>query len=131
MFPAGLPGVALLLLRITIAGLLIVSTLSNESAGSVAPWKTISLGVTCLLLCLGAITPVASIVSIAIEATAWPGADGLQSTNLALNMLVFLTMFVLGPGAYSLDSRMFGRRLILPDSKLDETAQSAKRASER
>jgi hypothetical protein len=39
-------------------------------------------------------------------------------------------MFVLGPGAYSLDSKMFGRRLILPNSKLEETAQPAKRANE-
>jgi hypothetical protein len=130
MFPAGLPGVALLLLRLTIAGLLIVSTMSNDSAESVASWKAIAVGITCILICLGALTPLASVISIAVEATCLPGADGLKSANLALNMFVSLSMFVLGPGAYSLDSRMFGRRLILPNSKLEETAQPAKRANE-
>ena len=84
-----------------------------------------------MLLCLGALTPMASVISIAIEATCWSGADGLKLADLVLNMLVSLTMFVLGPGAYSLDSKMFGRRLILPNTKLDDTGQPAKRANER
>jgi hypothetical protein len=117
MFPVGLPGVALLLLRITIAGLMLVSALSNELAGSIASWKAISLGMTCILLCLGAITPLASVLSIVIEAASWPSVGGLSAANLALNMLVSAALFVLGPGAYSLDSKMFGRRLILPNSK--------------
>jgi hypothetical protein len=117
MFPAGLPGVALLLLRTTIAGLLLVSTLSSEAPGNVALWKTIVLGLTCVLLFLGALTPLASVLSIVIEAMSWPGWDGLRSANLALHMLVSLALFILGPGAYSLDSKMFGRRLILPASK--------------
>ena len=117
MFPAGLPGIALLLLRITIAGLLLVSSLSNESAGNVTAWKAISLGVTCVLLCLGAFTPVASVLSIAVEAMYLPGLDGFRSADLVLHLLVSLALFILGPGAYSLDSKMFGRRLILPNSK--------------
>ena len=130
MFPAGLPGVALFLLRTTIAGLLIVSTLSNTPAESITAWKAISLCITCILLCLGAITPLASILSIVIEATSWPVVDGLQAADLTLNMLVSAAMFVLGPGAYSLDSKMFGRRLILPNSKLDEASQPSKTAHE-
>ena len=120
MFPAGLPGTALLLLRITIAGLLFVAVLSDEPAGKIATWKAISLGVTCLLLLIGALTPLASVSSVAIEATYWSGTQGLKSVDLALIMLVSVAMFVLGPGAYSVDSKMFGRRLILPDSKGSE-----------
>jgi len=130
MFPDGLPGVALLLLRITIAGVLLVMALSNESRESTAEWKVIGLGVTCVLLCLGALTPLASVISIAIEATYWQSWDGLKSANLVLHMFVSLAMFVLGPGAYSLDSKMFGRRLILPSS-LGETPKPAKRANRR
>ena len=117
MFPAGLPGVALLLLRITIAGLLLVSTLSNEAPGNIALWKAIALGVTCTLLCFGALTPLACVLSIGIEAMCWHGWDGPRSADLALHMLVSVAIFILGPGAYSLDSKMFGRRLILPTSK--------------
>lgn len=120
MFPAGLPGAALLLLRITIAGLLFVAVLSDEPAGKIATWKGICLGVTCLFLLLGALTPLASLSSVAIEATYWSGTQGLRSIDLALIMLVSVAMFVLGPGAYSVDSKMFGRRLILPDSKEGE-----------
>jgi uncharacterized membrane protein YphA (DoxX/SURF4 family) len=117
MFPAGLPGVALLLVRITVAGLLLVTTLSNESTGSITVCKAVALGITCTLLCLGALTPLASVLTIVIEATYWSGWDELKSANLALHMLVALALFILGPGAYSLDSKMFGRRLILPASK--------------
>jgi uncharacterized membrane protein YphA (DoxX/SURF4 family) len=117
MFPAGLPGVALLLLRIAIAGLLSVSTLSNEPAGNVSVWLAISLIITCLLLMIGALTPLACLTAAVLEATYWLRTDGLTSVSLALDMLVSLSMFFLGPGAYSLDSKMFGRRLILPNSK--------------
>jgi hypothetical protein len=117
MFPAGLPGIALLLLRITVAGLLLVSTLSNESVENITPWKAIALGITCILLCLGALTPLASVFSLVIQAMYLPGLDELRFASLALHMLVSVAMFLLGPGAYSLDSKMFGRRLILPASK--------------
>jgi hypothetical protein len=117
MFPAGLPGVALLLLRIAIAGLLSVSTLSNAPAENISGWMAVSVGSTCLLLMIGALTPLASLTAVAIEATFWLRTDGLTSASLALDMLVSLSMFFLGPGAYSLDSKMFGRRLILPNSK--------------
>jgi hypothetical protein len=120
MFPAGLPGTALLLLRITIAGLLFIAVLSDEPAGKIATWKALLLGVTCLLLMLGALTPLASVSSVAIEATYWSGMQGLKLVDLALIMLVSVAMLVLGPGAYSVDSKMFGRRLILPDSKGSE-----------
>jgi hypothetical protein len=117
MFPAGLPGIALLLLRITIAGLLLVSALTNESVGDITPWKAIALGITSILLCLGVLTPLATVLSIVIEAMYFPGSDEFGSANLILHILVSVAMFLLGPGAYSLDSKMFGRRLILPASK--------------
>jgi hypothetical protein len=117
MFPAGLPGSALLLLRITVAGLLLVSSLSNESTGSVTPLKLLALSITCILLCLGALTPLASVLSLVIQAMYFPSLDGLRSASLALHMCVSVAVFLLGPGAYSLDSKMFGRRLILPAPK--------------
>jgi len=127
MFPAGLPGAALLLLRISISGLLSVTALSNEPAGKFASWKTIFLVVTCVLLLMGALTPLASAGSIAIEATYWSGTGGVESVHLALIMLVSLTMFILGPGAYSIDSKRFGRRLILPTSKAGEDGPISKK----
>jgi hypothetical protein len=127
MFPAGLPGTALLLLRISIGGLLSVTALSNEAAGKFASWKALFLCVTCVLLLLGALTPLASASSIAIEATYWSGTESLESLRLALIMLVSLTIFILGPGAYSIDSRHFGRRLILPASKAGEDSPRSKK----
>jgi hypothetical protein len=66
---------------------------------------------------IGALTPLACLTAAVLEATYWLRTDGLTSVSLALDMLVSLSMFFLGPGAYSLDSKMFGRRLILPNSK--------------
>jgi hypothetical protein len=121
MFPTGLPGAALLLMRIVVAGILLVSTLSSESVQNISPWKALLLAVTGILLCLGALTPLASAISIVVEAMYWSGCDGLKSANLALHMLVSVAVFILGPGAYSIDAKMFGRRRILPRSERDQT----------
>jgi uncharacterized membrane protein YphA (DoxX/SURF4 family) len=114
VFPAGLPGVALVLLRIAVIGMLFESTAQSSATGSISLAKTLVLASTSLLLLCGAFTPVASVVSIIIEAIYWPSWDGLRSFEFYLRALVMISLLLLGPGAYSIDLKMFGRRLILP-----------------
>jgi hypothetical protein len=114
MFPTGLPGAALLLLRVSVIGMLFDSTLQGSIAENVNPWKIVAVALTSLLLICGAFTPVAGILSITVEAICWPVWDGLRSFEFSLRALVMIALFLLGPGAYSIDSKMFGRRLILP-----------------
>lgn len=114
MFPAGLPGVALVLLRITVIGMLFDSTAQSSATGSISLSKILVLAATSLLLLCGAFTPVASVVSIVFEAIYWPSWDGLRSFEFCLRALAIISLLLLGPGAYSIDLKMFGRRLILP-----------------
>jgi len=114
MFPTGLPGVALFLLRISVIGMLFDSTVQSSSTGNVSLWESIALAVIVLLLVCGAFTPIASALSIILEAICWPAWDGIRSLEFSVRAIVMVALFLLGPGAYSVDSKMFGRRLILP-----------------
>jgi hypothetical protein len=114
MFPTGLPGAALFLLRISVIGMLFDSTVQSSSTGNTSPWRTAALALISLLLFCGVFTPIASVLSIILEAIYWPVWDSLKSFEFCLQALVMIALFLLGPGAYSIDSKMFGRRIILP-----------------
>jgi hypothetical protein len=114
MFPTGLPGAALFLLRVSVIGMLFDSTVQSSTTGNVSPWRVLALALTSLLLFFGAFTPIASVLSIILEAICWPVWGGLRSLEFSLQALVMVALFLLGPGAHSIDSKMFGRRLILP-----------------
>jgi hypothetical protein len=114
MFPAGLPGVALFLLRVTVIGMLFDSTAQSSVTGSISLSKALVLALTSVLLLCGAFTPIASASSIVFEAIYWPSWDGLRAFDFYLRELVMISLLLLGPGAYSIDLKMFGRRLILP-----------------
>jgi hypothetical protein len=78
------------------------------------------VGVAGLLLILGLLTPVASPLvggSYVGLAFAPPTAPSHPSATAVSYMLVIATAIaLLGPGAFSFDSRLFGRReIIIPD----------------
>ena len=106
-FPAGWPGVGLLLLRMLVGVTLIaqIVTQVRSSELSASGWLLavlILLGAGCLLL--GFVTPVTTVLI------------GLVSVTLAFDVnIVVLSAVIalLGPGAFSIDARMFGRREIL------------------
>jgi len=114
MFPTGLPGAALFLLRFGVMGMLFDSIFEISSSGNISPWKIAALALVSLLLMFGAFTPVASFLSLIFDAICWPAWGGIRSFEFSLQAVVIVALFVLGPGAYSIDSKMFGRRLILP-----------------
>jgi hypothetical protein len=120
VFPTGAPGIALLVLRISLAAAILDGRFDVIKPG-VLPLVCLALAVQSLLLCLGLLTPIVSIIACASELTAL-FVTGLTDVRfIALSSLNAASIALLGPGAYSLDARLFGRReIVFPPSGKDK-----------
>lgn len=115
-FPGGWPGLGLLLLRALVGVTLIAQSLTyiGSTKLSLLSWVVTALVLiiaSCLLV--GFMTPVAAIV-IGLGAIALAASHVFQTNQMLLNVIVLtIAIALLGPGAFSIDARMFGRREIL------------------
>jgi uncharacterized membrane protein YphA (DoxX/SURF4 family) len=112
-FPNGWPGAALLLLRIVCASPLVLDGLSTlpGSPDSIAIGLRLLGLLAALLLLFGLYTPVAALIQVLLELTltfAAPSVTALHLTRAAIGV----ALMGLGPGAWSLDSRMYGRKRV-------------------
>ncbi len=109
IFPAGLPGAAILILR-GAAALLMVFTSVHFDGYS----KLMQLGsiLVAILLVLGFFTRPAALACAALTLVAAVMTRGDQEAILSLLALNALALALLGGGAYSVDARMFGRQVI-------------------
>lgn len=115
-FPRGGAGAGLLLLRLAVA----MQLLFMQGAGGAAPWWQLALlGLLALLLALGMLTPVCGALCAMLHllcltmAGTGPAAPGVVAPAIAA--VTAGALVLMGPGAYALDARLFGRRrLILP-----------------
>jgi hypothetical protein len=111
-FPTARPGFALFVLRVALSVLLLDGVLGPlDRLGSawvlLAPWS-VAVG-----LWLGFLTPVVTVLCIIIEFSTWLSSAGtLQAVHICAILDAF-ALTLLGPGAYSLDARLFGRRKIV------------------
>lgn len=110
-FPDGLRGAALLLLRCASALILLRNAFTEwESGGGTLLCVALALEAGCL--CAGFMTPamglIAAILKLAVAIS--PGLDSWPFSLLAV--CVLLVISALGPGAYSVDARVFGRRKV-------------------
>jgi len=114
-FPGGWPGLGLLLLRALVGVTLVVQTLTylESEKPSLLTWlvaATVLIIASCLLA--GFMTPIAA-AAIGL-ATAALIVFTANLNEIGLNVIVLATVVaLLGPGAFSIDARMFGRREIL------------------
>ena len=135
-FPDGWPGAGLMLLRAAAGAVLISqgSTYFNENRapGFVAVLVvsiTIAVGI---LLLIGLLTRfaalAASLVGVSCLLSWFPGSSvGSSQTHMtsALSTVIAASLICLGPGALSLDARLFGRReVIIPPTSSSRTARS-------
>jgi uncharacterized membrane protein YphA (DoxX/SURF4 family) len=111
MFPNGWPGRGLLLLRLSAGALLLTHGIGRFVPG--ARWEAIlpaSAGIAAgLLLLIGLWTPVGCILAAAAES--WlllAGGIALEPAILLVSISVAVAM--LGPGSWSIDAIIFGRR---------------------
>ncbi len=118
MFPAERPGFALLLMRIALA-VLLMGTVGRQFMQFGSPWFLLAPLVVAFALTLGFITPVASTLCVLLELTVWATSAGAIEALHACAILDGVALAMLGPGAYSLDARLFGRRRVIPRSDDD------------
>ena len=134
-FPAGVPGIALLLLRVALATALLVQGMSyfgdpDLGAGALGI-GLISIAAAALIL-VGMLTPVAGIVvalsGIGIASSLLPSCTRPlfgSGIPLLFAISILLAIITLGPGAFSVDARLFGRREIIIPRRSDSREPGA------
>jgi hypothetical protein len=122
-FPAGLPGVGLLLLRIGVFVVLVVQGAACLNDANAPTWGTWAVGalaaLTGALLLIGLMTPLVGTLAALGSAgivLSWlpsptPSTLGAGVAGF-LPVIVALAIALLGPGAISVDAALFGRREI-------------------
>jgi hypothetical protein len=117
MFPLGTAGAALLVLRVSVAATLIANGAAHW-ARTPSPLITVGLALLAISLCLGLFTPYCSTAACLIQTYLLVLGSGTDKFQLAVAILNSVVLVLLGPGAYSGDARIFGRkRLTLPSRK--------------
>jgi len=123
MFPQGGPGIGLLLLRIAAAGMFALNLTHHFSFSSNAlHWITVALiGVISLGLLLGFLTTILTIIAcVAAVANLFLPDESMDVVHI-LSILMSAALFFLGPGAYSVDARLFGLRVTVVPPRKDKT----------
>ncbi|MBC7990412.1 MAG: hypothetical protein H7Y19_12630 [Luteimonas sp.] len=118
MFPTGRPGVALLLVRIAL-GLMLMDGVSVRLLQLGSIWFLAAPALVALSLGVGFLTPVAAGLCILLELTTLVTAGGPIEAVHVCALLDAVAIGLLGPGAYSVDVRLFGRRLVVLPSRRD------------
>lgn len=112
MFPTGRPGIALLLVRMAL-GLMLMDGVSLPLAQLGSLGYLIGLGTVAFGLSLGFLTPVMTVLCILLEVSTLFAAKGdIEAVHICA-VLDAVAIGFLGPGAYSIDARLFGRRRIV------------------
>ena len=115
MFPGGAPGCGMLILRVAVAASLHIGPSGHFVVHPNMP-AFIALAALSGSLALGLLTPLVSLLAgIVAAAVALTDATSVATAAL-LGPLYAVVLMLLGPGAYSLDARLFGRRVVVLQS---------------
>lgn len=130
-FPRGGPGVGLLLLRVALGiaagsqGVVRFAQPSGPSSPSLTEWiLCLALILSGAALLLGCLTPLAGLVAglcflgMALRWLPGPVSDLRDAKLLTFGVVVTaVSIALIGPGAFSLDAHLFGRReIVIPPS---------------
>jgi hypothetical protein len=115
MFPLGPAGVALILLRLSAAGMLL-SIYSTPAEMTSSEWAFTGLAALAAFLVLGVFTPIVCTLCCCLELAILISRSGPAAPHLIFSVVDLTALGLLGPGGYSLDARMFGRRRVILSS---------------
>ena len=110
MFPQGAPGFALLLLRISVA-MIFLTSIADQSLVSSVPLVCAGVLLISGSLSIGFLTPYLSVISFVSGVAILlldPHSYSVVQVALLFNAAA---LALLGPGAYSVDARLFGLRV--------------------
>ena len=110
-FAGGAPGAGLLIQRLLVGGALAYSAVATPSGEFTAP--QVIGGLSGVLLIAGLWTPIAGLVAGCAEA--WIAfSSPAHIWNPAVVGVLGVTLALIGPGAWSIDARLYGRKHYVP-----------------
>jgi uncharacterized membrane protein YphA (DoxX/SURF4 family) len=110
VFPTGIPGIGLFLLRVSVAAVLLVDGTAHWTL-VMSWWTFLLVAVSAGALCLGFLTPYVALLCCVVElGVLW--TTKAEEFHLIIALASSAVVAMVGPGAYSLDARIFGRRLL-------------------
>ena len=112
LFPGGSAGRALLLLRLCNA---LLCAVALKYLPDVPTWLVVVVLVVATFQIVGLLTPFTAIVCAIAATAAGVRLGGALGSVVALHALSAIALATLGAGAYSVDARLFGRRVISLD----------------
>jgi uncharacterized membrane protein YphA (DoxX/SURF4 family) len=111
VFPNAWPGCGLLLLRLAAGVSLLSGTVFDAPQPAPSALLRIAEGIVGALLVVGLWTPAAAMGLILIHL--WCAASVASAGGIAvINLFLGLSLAMLGPGAWSVDARLYGRKRI-------------------
>jgi uncharacterized membrane protein YphA (DoxX/SURF4 family) len=113
MFPGSLAGVGLLILRMAVIGSILECAYAQRHFFGSVGWAEVAIGAVVLLIGIGILTPVTCGVGVIIELLYAFHSHSAGAWHVIPALLATLSLCLLGPGAFSLDARFFGRRRVI------------------
>lgn len=111
MFPPGLPGLALLLVRASVVFAVLLTTYGHRHL--LPAWIHGIAILISVALSVGYLTPIAASTALVFDALLWLVVGVDNAAMAVIFALDAVALALLGPGAYSIDSFRFGRRLLV------------------
>jgi hypothetical protein len=109
MFPAGTPGIALFVLR----NCMVVAL---ARCAFLTGWQHLLFLTLLSMMCIGLLTPaVCALAALGVLAQA-VSLGKVPDANVIVAAFSTLSLAFLGPGAFSIDARLFGRRILVSTS---------------